>query len=329
MLTENLRRVPIAFLPTPVVEMARLSNAVGGVRILAKRDDQTGLATGGNKARKLEFLVAEALAQEADTLLTVGGPQSNHTRQTAAAATMYGLRAVLILGGCNPSSWDGNLLLDDLLGAEVRWAGGRPLAEVMEEVAAEEERAGHRPYSIPLGGSSPLGAVGYVLAMEELLGQLEDLEIEVDAVFLPTGSAGTQAGVLVGAKALDFAGQIVGISVASDARSVRERLSGLAPATARLLGLEVGFEERDFVVYDDYIGGGYGVLGPAEREAIRTVARTEGVLLDPVYTGRAMAGLLDLIGQGIVQPGQNILFWHTGGTSALFAYTQGLLGTPG
>jgi len=171
--------------------------------------------------------------------------------------------------------------------------------------------------------------VGYVLAMEELLGQLEDLEIEVDAVFLPTGSAGTQAGVLVGAKALDFAGQIVGISVASDARSVRERLSGLAPATARLLGLEVGFEERDFVVYDDYIGGGYGVLGPAEREAIRTVARTEGVLLDPVYTGRAMAGLLDLIGQGIVQPGQNILFWHTGGTSALFAYTQGLLGTPG
>lgn len=232
MLTENLARVAIAFLPTPVVEMRRLSEAMGGVRILAKRDDQTGLAMGGNKARKLEFLIADALARGADTVLTVGGPQSNHVRQTAAAANMYGLRSVLILRGTSPDQWDGNLLLDDLLGAAVRWAGDQPVEEAMSEVASEEESAGHRPYSIPLGGSNPVGASGYVAAMEELMAQLEELRSPVDVIVLPTGSAGTQAGIVVGAKALGFEGQIVGIGVSRECRC-RAQVAGRTGAGDR------------------------------------------------------------------------------------------------
>lgn len=325
MLTSGVSRVPIALLPTPVAEMKRLSAQLGGPRIFIKRDDQTGLATGGNKARKLEFLIADALQQGADTVLTVGGPQSNHSRQTAAAATMYGLRAVLVLSGSEPSDWDGNLLLDDLLGAEVRWAGDTPLQEAMEEAASEEEKAGHHPYLIPLGGSTPLGATGYVAAMEELWSQLDELDLKLDAVIVPTGSAGTQAGMLVGGKALGFAGQIVGISAFGDQKTVKAILRELVPGTAEFLGLNVDIGDSDLVVYDDYLGEGYGVLADIEREAIRLVARSEAILLDPVYTGRAMAGLIDLIRKGVYRPGQNILFWHTGGTSALFSYAEDLM----
>jgi L-cysteate sulfo-lyase len=325
MLGSGVRRVPIAFLPTPIVEMKRLSEELGGPRILVKRDDQTGLATGGNKARKLEFLIAEALDRGADTVLTVGGPQSNHARQTAAAATMYGLRSVLVLSGSDPGEWNGNLLLDDLLGAEVRWAGDAPLDEALTAAAEEEERAGRRPYVIPLGGSTPVGATGYVVAMEELLSQLDELELQVDAIILPTGSGGTQAGMLVGAKALGFPVQIVGISVFADNSTMLPILRELVPSTAEFLGLDAAFDDGDLIIYDDYLGEGYGVLGAPEREAIRRVARSEALLLDPVYTGRAMAGLLDLVGKGVFHSGQTILFWHTGGTSALFEYAQGLM----
>jgi L-cysteate sulfo-lyase len=321
----DVRRVPIAFLPTPIGEMRRLSDELGGPRILVKRDDQTGLATGGNKARKLEFLIADALDQGADTVLTVGGPQSNHARQTAAAATMYGLRSVLVLSGSDPGEWNGNLLLDELLGAKVRWAGDVPLDEALTAAAKEEERAGHRPYVIPLGGSTPIGATGYVVAMAELKSQLEELGLELDAMILPTGSGGTQAGMLVGAKALGIPGQIVGISVFAGRSTMVPILKELVPSTAELLGLDVAFEDGDVVLYDDYLGQGYGVLGAPEQEAIRRVARSEGVLLDPVYTGRAMAGLLDLIGKGVFHAGQTVLFWHTGGTSALFEYAEGLM----
>ena len=325
MLTSNVERVPIAFLPTPLVEMKRLSEVLGGPRIFVKRDDQTGLATGGNKARKLEFLIADALSQGADTVLTAGGPQSNHVRQTAAAAAMFGLRSVLVLGGSDPGGWNGNLLLDDLLGAEVRWAGDRPLDEAMADFAEEEEKAGYRTYAIGLGGSTAVGAVGYVAAMEELMAQLEDRALQIDALIVPNGSAGTQAGMLVGAKAIGFEGQIVGISVSGDEGILKAILRELVRDTADFLGLEVTLEDRDFVVYDDYVGDGYGVLGDPEREAIRLVARSEAILLDPVYTGRAMAGFLDLTRRGVFHAGQTILFWHTGGSAALFAYAEGLL----
>jgi L-cysteate sulfo-lyase len=328
MLRSEIPRVPIAFLPTPVVEMKRLSQELGGPRLFVKRDDQTGLATGGNKTRKLEFLIAEALAEGADTVLTAGAAQSNHARQTAAAAAMHGLRSILILQGSPPRDWNGNLLLDDLLGARVRWAGDKPLHETMIEIAVEEETAGRRPYVIPVGGSNPTGALGYVAAMEELLQQLEELALDVDAVVFASSSGGTQAGLMVGARALGFTGQVVGISVAKTKGGLREILLGLAPATAELLRLELSIDETDIVVYDDYVGGGYGVLGDAEREAIRLVASTESILLDPVYTGRAMAGLLDLIRRGVFGPEQTIMFWHTGGIPALFAYNRGLMEGP-
>jgi D-cysteine desulfhydrase family pyridoxal phosphate-dependent enzyme len=325
MLTSKLERVPIAFSPTPLMEMKRLSAELAGPRILVKRDDQTGLATGGNKARKLEFLIADALSQGADTVLTVGGPQSNHARQTAAAAAMYGLRSVLVLGGADPGQWNGNLLLDDLLGADVRWAGDTPLDEALEEATLDVERAGSRPYAIPIGGSTAVGAMGYVAAMEEALAQLEERAWRVDAIILPTGSAGTQAGMLVGAKALGFGGRVVGVSVSGDEGTLKVILRDLVRDTADSLGLDVTFDDDDLAVYDDYVGGGYGVLGDPEREAIRLVARLEGILLDPVYTGRAMAGLLDLVRKGVFQAGQTLLFWHTGGSAALFAYAEGLL----
>lgn len=325
MLTDDVRRLPIAFLPTPLVEMRRLTEELGGPRIFVKRDDQTGLATGGNKARKLEFLIAEALDEGADTVLTVGSAQSNHARQTAAAGAMYGLRSVLVLRGSRPDHWNGNLLLDDLLAARVHWAGDEPLQETMMEMAREEEAAGRRPYLIPLGGSNRVGALGYVAAMEELMGQIEELELDVDAIVFASGSGGTQAGMMVGAKALGFRGQVVGISVDKTEKGLKATLEELVPQTAEYLGLGLSFGEADLVVYDDYVGEGYGVLGDPEREAIRLMAKAEGLLLDPVYTGRAMAGLLDLIGKGVLGPEETIIFWHTGGTSALFDYTEGLM----
>jgi L-cysteate sulfo-lyase len=325
MLTSNIDRVSVAHLPTPLEEMKRLSQALGDPRIFIKRDDQTGLATGGNKARKLEYLIAEALGQGADTVLTVGAAQSNHARQTAAAAAMYGLRSILILRGYRPDHWNGNLLLDYLMGAHVRWAEDTPWDEMMIEVAVEEETAGHHPYLIPLGGSNPTGALGYVAAMEELMGQLEEGHLKVDAVVFASSSGGTQAGLIVGAKALGFEGRVVGISVANTEQVLKGILKELVPQTAERLGLQLSFDEADFVVYDDYLGGGYGVIGDPEREAIRLVARTEGILVDPVYTGRAMAGLVDLIRKGAFGPEETVVFWHTGGTPAIFAYGEGLM----
>ncbi len=325
MLTEKLPRVSIAHLPTPLEEMPRLSEALGGPRLLVKRDDQTGLATGGNKARKLEFLVADALERGADTLITTGAVQSNHTRQTAAAATKFGLQCCLVLGGESPSRWTGNLMLDKLLGAEIYWAGERDRAQVMEEVAGEVTRRGRSPYIIPLGGSTSVGAMGYAAAMEELMDQLAKRDLQVDRVVLPTGSAGTHAGMMVGAKALGFAGQIESVSVSQTKEVVKAGLEELVTETTELLGLDLSFASEDFIVHDDYLGEGYAKIGPPEREAIRLAARTEGLLVDPVYTGRALAGLIDLVRRGVLGRDETILFWHTGGTTALFAYADELL----
>ena len=325
MLTENLPRVSIAHLPTPLEEMPRLSEALGGPRLFVKRDDQTGLATGGNKARKLEFLVAEAMEKGADTIITAGAAQSNHARQTAAAAAKFGLGCCLVLTGQSPSRWNGNLLLDEFLGAEIRWAGERDRTQVMTEVAEEMMHLGRHPYIIPIGGSNPVGAAGYLAAMEELMEQLAERDLQVDRVVFPTGSGGTQAGMMVGAKALGFAGQIEGISVGGTEEELKASLEKLVPETTAFLGLDLSFASQDFIVHDAYIGEGYAKIGPPEREAIRLSARTEGLLVDPVYTGRAMAGLIDLIRKGVFGKDETVLFWHTGGTPALFAYADELL----
>jgi len=325
MLTDKLSRVSIAHLPTPLEPLPRLTARLGGPKLWIKRDDQTGLATGGNKARKLEFLVAEALARGADTLITAGAAQSNHARQTAAAAARFGLGRVLVLRGGEPPQVQGNLLLDRLLGAEARWAGDLPLPEAMAQVTEELRAAGRRPYAIPYGGSNPVGASGYVAAIEELLAQCAERDMHFDHVVLASSSGGTQAGLMVGGRALGYKGCILGISVDPRAEALTHTLAGLATATADYLGLRLAFAPEDFAVNDDYLGGGYGVVGDLEREAIRTMACTEGVLLDPVYTGRAFGGLLDLIRRGVFGPDERVLFWHTGGTAGLFGYGDKVL----
>lgn len=319
MLTDTVPRLRFAHLPTPVEALARLSQRLGGPRLLIKRDDQTGLATGGNKTRKLEFLAAAAQAAGADTLVTAGAVQSNHCRQTAAAAARCGLRCVLALRGDPPSGASGgNLLLDQLMGAEARF-DARPIDEALPDVVESLRAAGRQPYLIPYGGSNAIGATGYVAAMEELMGQLKERDEGVEHIVLASSSGGTQAGLVVGARALGFEGQIVGISIQPPADLLRQSLAVLANDTAVHLNLDLEFTADDLVVNDDYLGDGYGVMSDLERHAIRTLATSEGILLDPVYTGRAFGGLLDLIEKGAFGQDETVLFWHTGGTPALFA----------
>jgi D-cysteine desulfhydrase len=308
--------------------MGRLSAALGGPAIWIKRDDQTGLATGGNKTRKLELLLADALAQGADVVLTVGAVQSNHCRQTAAAAARAGVDCLLVLSTEEPPAgqWTGNLMLDELLGARFWWAGdAEPLAAL--DAAAEAERAaGRRPYLIPYGGSNEVGAAAYALAFNEIWDQMAALDIHFDRVVFASSSGGTQAGLVVGAKANGYEGQILGISVDKTGGQLRETVWALLSPTAARLGVDVSFQPGDVAVDDQYLGGGYAVLTEAEREAVRLVARTEGILLDPVYTGKAMAGLLGLIRSGEIDNDETLVFWHTGGTPALFAYAGALVG---
>lgn len=318
------QRVPLAQLPTPIQPLERLTKHLSGPTVYIKRDDQTGLATGGNKARKLEFLLAEALAQGCDHLITTGAAQSNHCRQTAAAAARYGLGCSLVLKGKPPATFSGNLLLNELLGAHLYWAGEQECARFMSQVYAELRTMGRSPYQIPLGGSNVVGATGYVLAMEELLDQLAATNVNVDFIIMASGSGGTQAGMVLGAKAFGFRGQILGISVSHEANALQTQVAALVTATATHLGLGTLSLSEDVIVNDDYLGDGYGIVSDNEREAIRMVAQLEGILLDPVYTGRAMGGLIDLIRWGAFTRGQSVLFWHTGGTAALSAYADHL-----
>jgi L-cysteate sulfo-lyase len=319
-----LPRTSLGFFPTPIHSLPHLSIRLGGPTLWVKRDDQTGLATGGNKTRKLEFLVADALQQRADTLITVGAPQSNHARQTAAAAAKAGLKSALVLRGTAPADRTGNILVDDLVGAEIVWAGTRSLDEVAVEVAEELSARGQRPYLIPLGGSNPIGAAGYIAAMLEFVEQTKAADLHFDAIVFATSSGGTQSGLALGAKLSGYADRVLGISVDHTADYLVPLLVDLANATTQHIGEAITFSAQDFEVNDHYLGGGYAVMGEPEREAIRLCAQTEGLLVDPVYTGRAMAGLIDLIRTGEFKSEQNVLFWHTGGTPALFAYAQQL-----
>lgn len=319
------QRVHIAHTPTAIEPLDRLSKYLGGPTLLVKRDDQTGLATGGNKTRKLEFLVAEALAQGCDHLVTTGAPQSNHCRQTAAAAAKFGLECSLVLRGNAPAELTGNLLLDQLLGAHLYWAGDERCTAVIQNVVAELKTMGRKPYVIPLGGSNVVGATGYVWAMRELTEQLRRDHLNIDFIIFASSSGGTQAGIVLGAHLYGFTGDILGISVDQPAEALQTQVAALATATATHLGLGTLSVADRINVNDDYLGEGYAMVGDLEREAIRLVAKLEGLLLDPVYTGRAMAGLIDLIRWGAFTRGQTVLFWHTGGTAALPAFADRLL----
>jgi L-cysteate sulfo-lyase len=325
MLTDKVSRISLGHLPTPLHALPRLTEKLGGPQLFVKRDDQTGLATGGNKTRKLEFLVADALERKADTLITAGAPQSNHARQTAAAAARAGMRCVLVLRGQPPAEPQGNLLLDELLGAQVRWAERNAVPATMEAVAAELRTQGRAPYIIPYGGSNPVGATGYVAAMEELMEQARQMDLRLDRIVFASSSGGTQAGLVVGAKATGYSNQVLGISVDQKREDLQALVAQLATATATHLKLDLEFAPGDIAVNANYLGAGYGVMGEPEREAIRLAAEMEGLLLDPVYTGRAFAGMIDLIRKGEIRRKESVLFWHTGGTPALFAYAQELV----
>jgi D-cysteine desulfhydrase len=311
-----VERLYFAHLPTPVEELPRLTKYLGGPRLLVKRDDQTGLAFGGNKTRKLEFLVAEAQAQGAKTLISAGALQSNHCRQTAAAAARFGLECILVLTGEMPSQPSANLLLDQLFGAEIVPVADRADRDrILQETFNKAVQAGKEPYLVPYGGSSPIGALGYAFAVEEFVKQ----ETGADWIVFATSSGGTQAGLTLGKRLFGYQGNILGISIDESEAWLKSHVSALASQASELLGERIEFSPEDVMASDAYCRAGYGVLTAAEREAVRLFAGYEGLLLDPVYTGRAAAGLIDLIRKGFFKREETVLFWHTGGQPALFA----------
>jgi D-cysteine desulfhydrase family pyridoxal phosphate-dependent enzyme len=275
---------------------------------------------GGNKVRKLEYLVAAAQQEGAHTLVTAGAVQSNHCRQTAAAAARFGFECVLVLEGDEPPETTGNLLLDGLFGAEIVWAGMAGLDQALQLVEERAAAKGKQPYLIPVGGSSPLGAVAYAEAMAELLEQRADF----DRIVLATSSGGTQAGLIAGAAIFGYRGRITGIRITESRGSELESLADLARETAGLLGRDLVIDPKTIELREDFLGPGYAVLTELERTAIEAFARLEGIVVDPVYTGRAAGGMLDLIARGEIGADERVLFWHTGGFPALFAYADQL-----
>lgn len=329
-MTADLPRYPLAVLPTPVTDAVRLRAALGGPavcpRILIKRDDLTALGLGGNKARKLEFLIADALERGAQTVVTTGAVQSNHARMTAAAACLAGLRCVLVLTARHdPPEVEGNLLLDRLFGAEVRFvpaedpmlAVGRD-AEVVADVVREEEASGRRAYVIPIGGSSPVGALGYVTGTEELVGQLRAMRCRPSRLYYASGSRGTQAGLTLGAKLHEAPYALWGVAVSAGEPEKIERAKRAANDAAILLGVQVRVDHEDLFTDQAFIGEGYGIPTDAGIEAIELLAKTEAILLDPVYTSKGFAALLRHIRSGDIPPSETVVFLHTGGVPALF-----------
>ena len=326
---EKLPRFPLAHLPTPIESLPALTRELGGPALWIKRDDQTGLALGGNKTRKLEFLLGDALAKGCDTLVTLGAAQSNHCRQTAAAAAKAGLRCELILNGQKPETPNGNLLLNGLFGANEHWIERSQRATKLQSLSNELIAQGRKPFPITVGGSNGVGATGYVVAMIELMDQLRALGQQVDHILFGTSSGGTQAGIELGARVAGYAGKLHGLSIDKNDPEHLEyetEVAEIARDCAEYIGSAVRLTKDDIRVVYGYRGEGYGVVGELERTAIRLMARTEGILLDPVYAGRAFGALLDLIRRGVFQRGETVLFWHTGGAPALFAYA-GVLAT--
>jgi D-cysteine desulfhydrase family pyridoxal phosphate-dependent enzyme len=326
----KLKRVKLAHLPTPIEQLNRLTNLLNGPCLWVKRDDCTGLATGGNKTRKIQFLMADALAKGADTVITVGAIQSNHARQVAAASARLGLRCVLGLLDAVPDRAPayhvlGNVLLDKLFGAEIRITPDlEETGDWLNSVAAELTQQGRRPYVIPLGGSNGLGAAAYAEAFLELLSQFEGIQEPLDAIVVPIVSGGTLAGLSLGAAISGWQGRLIGVSASDHTARAIQRVNTPRGAAAEMLGVaRETIEQSPLVIDDRFVGKGYGIPTPEGVQAIELLAGQEGLLLDPVYTGKAMAGLLALVReyhfQGEVK---NLLFWHTGGSAALHAYPE-------
>ena len=324
-------RVRLAHLPTPLEPLPRLSEALG-VEIWIKRDDCTGLAGGGNKTRKLEFLLGDAMEQGADTLVTQGAVQSNHVRQTAAAAAAHGMKCEIILEERTGSTAidytrNGNVLLDRLFGATLRTVpGGSDMVAELEATAEAVRARGGRPYVIPGGGSNPTGALGYVDCAREIVVQADELDMQIDRIVTATGSAGTHAGLVAGLAVMGADIPVLGIGVRAPKDKQEANVLKLARETAALLGRPDAVTDAMVVADCDYVGEGYGLIDDAVIEALKLAARTDGILLDPVYTGKAMKGLIALARAGRFE-GETLVFLHTGGAHGLFGYQGELEGT--
>lgn len=332
MLLSRFPRVSLAHLPTPLEYLPRLSKHLGGPDIFVKRDDCTGLGTGGNKTRKLEFLVADAMQQNADVIITQGAVQSNHARQTAAAACKVGMACELVFEKRVADADDaylnsGNVLLDRIFGANIREVDkGTDMNAAMEGVAEELRSQGKTPYIVPGGGSNPIGALGYVDCALELMSQANRDGIVIDHVVHATGSAGTQAGLIVGLKATSSNIPLLGIGVNAPKDVQEEKVWQLAVETAEYVGAPGCVQREDVIANCDYVGDGYGIPTKAMNDAVMLLARLEGLLFDPVYSGKGLAGMIDLVGKGHFDGAQSIVFVHTGGIAGLFGYS-GVLDT--
>jgi L-cysteate sulfo-lyase len=319
-------RVKLAHLPTPLEPMARLSKHLGGPHLWIKRDDCTGLSTGGNKTRKLEFLMGDAMRQGADTVITQGATQSNHARQTAAAAARLGFECHILLEdrtgfATREYTQNGNVLLDRLHGAHIsKRAAGADMNAEMETVAGELRAKGKKSYIIPGGGSNPTGALGYANCALELVAQANEMNLRIDHIVQATGSTGTQAGLVAGLCAINAHIPVMGISVRAPKQKQEDAVYELAVKTAELVGAPGAVKREHIAANSDYVGQGYGIPTEGMVEAVTMVAQQEGILLDPVYTGKAMAGLIDLVRKGAFEKDSNVVFLHTGGSAGLFGY---------
>ena len=325
---EKLRKQKTCFagFPTPLQKMSSLSRILAGPKLFVKRDDMTDLVFGGNKTRKLEFLFAEAKNRSADVVITVGSVQSNCACMVAAAARRLGMKPVLVLVGKEPDVYDGNLLLDKLLSAEIHFMDGygQHIEDFINSLADKYKAKGHTPYIIPVGASTPSTVPGYALALEELVDQFNQIGENIDYVVCPCGTGGTQAGLILGTKLLDVPTKILGASVYANKTDASKTIVQLINGSAKLLDLNLSIVPECVVVFDDYIKEGYAVLNNEVTEAIKLVAETEGIFLDPIYTGKAMVMLIDLIKRGYFEKDENIVFFHTGGLPAIFLYRNNL-----
>ena len=331
---EQLRKTELAIVPTPLEKLSRFGEAIGLKNLYIKRDDNTGLAMGGNKARKLEYLVSEAIKKKCNLLFTIGGIQSNHCRMTVAAAKKYGMNCHIWLLGTKPENETGNVLLDRLLGATIEYLPSMPDEELekrVEEIMSRWKSEGKKPFYIPIGGSTGLGCLGYVNMIRELSEQLKGVGkgktsfptqtgLVIDTILTTSGSGGTQAGMVLGCELFLPKTRVIGISVSRRKVPFTQKVFGVVKEGEKILGLKNLVPMEKITVYDEYIGVKYGVPTEAGVNAILTLAQTEGILLDPVYTGKAMSGLVDLVKKGVISPKEKVLYVHPGGVPAIFAY---------
>ncbi|MCG8608634.1 D-cysteine desulfhydrase family protein, partial [bacterium] len=298
------------------------SRHLEGPEIYLKRDDYTGLGLTGNKVRKLEFLLAEAIHKKCDYVITCGGSQSNHARSTAIACAKLGLKCHLILRNNMGAAMEGNLFLNRLVGAEIQYVTPEEYMQVddlMKEIAGGLKREGHIPYVIPEGGSNELGSIGYVQAVKEIIQQMRSMQLKINKIVLPVGSGGTYAGLLLGKFIFDLAADIYGINICDNESFFVKKISEILKKAQKRFNLDLAISKKDIKIIDGYVGKGYGLSSQDELEIIKQIARTEGVILDPVYTGKAMLGLVDQIRKGMFKVGDNVLFIHTGGLFGIFS----------